>query len=129
MAKTLQDLVAEARGRITEVTAKVLAEKLERGDDLLLVDIREPGEWDAGRLPGAVLIPRGTLESAADLTYPKRHPLLSAARDRPVVMYCASGGRSAFGAERLGEMGFTDVSSLEGGIGAWVEDGHAVTTG
>ena len=127
MGKTLQELVAEARARITEIGTDALQDKLASEVDLLLVDVREPAEWDAGSIPGAVLIPRGTLESSADLHYPKRHELLSAAREREVVLYCASGGRSAFGAERLEAMGFTNVASLAGGFGAWQEGGHPVT--
>ena len=99
----------------------MLQSRISSGADLLLVDVREPAEWGAGHIAGAMLIPRGILESSADLEIPKRHALLSAARGREVVLYCASGGRSAFGAQRLEEMGFTNVASLAGGFGAWEE--------
>ncbi len=121
MGKTLAMLVAEARASITEISVEMLQSKISSGADLLLVDVREPAEWGAGHIAGAVLIPRGILESSADLEIPKRHALLSAARAREVVLYCASGGRSAFGAQRLEEMGFTNVASLAGGFGAWEE--------
>ena len=121
MGKTLAMLVAEARASITEISVEMLQSKISSGADLLLVDVREPAEWGAGHIAGAVLIPRGILESSADLEILKRHALLSAARAREVVLYCASGGRSAFGAQRLEEMGFTNVASLAGGFGAWEE--------
>ena len=89
--------------------------------DLLLVDVREPDEHRLGHLPGAVLIPRGTIEPAADLHFPKRHSELSQARKRRVVLYCGTGGRSALACDVLQEMGFENVASLAGGYAAWQE--------
>ena len=118
MAKTLTDLVSEARGRIAEVDPAALRDELAAGD-LLLVDVREPDEHRLGHVPGAVLIPRGTIEPAADLRFPKRHPELSRARTRRVVLYCGTGGRSALACDVLQEMGFENVASLAGGFAAW----------
>ena len=123
MAKTLMELVSAARGRIAELGPEALGAELDHSDDLLLVDVREPDEYRLGRLPGAVLIPRGTIEPAADLQYPKRHPELSQARERRVVLYCATGGRSALACDVLREMGFENVASLAGGIAAWQDAG------
>ena len=120
MAKSLMDLVSDARARIAEIDVATLGDELS-GSDLLLVDVREPDEYGAGRLPGAVLIPRGTIEPAADLQFPMRHPELSQARKRRVVLYCGSGGRSALACDVLQEMGFENVASLAGGIAAWKE--------
>lgn len=119
MAKTLKDLVSAARGRIVEINPEALSAELRRGGNLLLVDVREPDEYRLGRLPGAVSIPRGTIEPAADLQYPKRHPDLSQARKRRVVLYCATGGRSALACDVLREMGFENIASLAGGVTAW----------
>lgn len=121
MPKTLMDFVSAARGRIVEINPEALSAELERGGDLLLVDVREPDEYRLGHLPGAVSIPRGIVEPAADLQYPKRHPELSQARERPVVLYCATGGRSALACDVLREMGFENVASLAGGVAAWQE--------
>ena len=88
---------------------------------MLLVDVREPDEHRLGHLPGAVLIPRGTIEPAADLHFPKRHAELSQARKRRVVLYCGTGGRSALACDVLQEMGFENVASLAGGYAAWQE--------
>ena len=119
MAKTLMDLVSAARGRITEIDPAALDAEIAAAGDLLLVDVREPDEYRLGHLPGAVPIPRGMIEPSADLQFPKRHPELSQARKRRVVLYCATGGRSALACDVLREMGFENVASLAGGYGAW----------
>jgi len=119
MAKTLMDLVSAARGRVTEIEPAALEAEISAAGDLLLVDVREPDEYRLGHLPGAVPIPRGIIEPSADLRFPKRHPELSQARKRRVVLYCATGGRSALACEVLQEMGFENVASLAGGYGAW----------
>lgn len=119
MAKTLMDLVGAARGRISEIDPAALGAEIAAGGDLLLVDVREPDEFRLGHLPGAVPIPRGMIEPSADLRFPKRHPELSQARRRRVVVYCATGGRSALACDVLQEMGFENVASLAGGYGAW----------
>lgn len=129
MARTLMDLVNAARGRIVEIDSGALDTALGESGDLLLVDVREPDEYRHGHLPGAILIPRGTIEPAADLRYPKRHPELSQARGRRVVLYCATGGRSALACDVLREMGFENVASLGGGIAAWQEAGFEVVPG
>jgi len=121
MPKTLMDFVSAARSRIVEIDPETLSEELGRGGNLLLVDVREPDEYRLGCLPGAVSIPRGIIEPAADLQYPKRHPELSQARKRRVVLYCATGGRSALACDALREMGFENIASLAGGVAAWRE--------
>lgn len=118
MPKSLTDLVSAARGRIEEVDVAAFRDET-AASDLLLVDVREPDEHRLGRIPGAVLIPRGMIEPAADLQFPMRHPELSQARRRRVVLYCASGGRSALACDVLQEMGFENVASLAGGFAAW----------
>ena len=125
MAKSLMELVSAARGRILEIDAAALRDELAAGD-LLLVDVREPDEHRLGHLPGAVLIPRGTIEPAADLHFPKRHSELSQARKRRLVLYCGTGGRSALACDVLQEMGFENVASLAGGYAAWQEAGFEV---
>jgi len=111
--------VSAARGRVTEIEPAALEAEISAAGDLLLVDVREPDEYRLGHLPGAVPIPRGIIEPSADLRFPKRHPELSQARKRRVVLYCATGGRSALACEVLQEMGFENVASLAGGYGAW----------
>ena len=124
--KTLMDFVQEARARIQEVDGDALARMLEEKPELLLVDVREPSEHEHGHLRNAHLVPRGILEAAADLQYPKRDELLSGARDKPVVVYCATGGRSAMAALVLQMMGFREVYSLAGGFLKWAEEQRPV---
>ncbi len=123
---SLMDFVAAARAQIQELDAAGLQLMLSEKTDLLLVDVRESGEHEQGHLQNAHLVPRGILEAAADLNYPKRDEILSAARERPVVLYCASGGRSAMAALTLQMMGFKTVYSLAGGFMKWQESGLPV---
>jgi molybdopterin/thiamine biosynthesis adenylyltransferase/rhodanese-related sulfurtransferase len=88
-------------------TASELAVVLEQDPSVVLVDVREPAEWAAGVLPGAILLPLAQVSE------------LPVARDARIVLYCAAGARSAAGAERLRAAGFTDVADLDGGIRAW----------
>lgn len=127
MPKSPAELVAEARARITEISVEALAE--EAPDDRVLIDVREPAEFAAGHLAGALSIPRGVLEfqieaspASAHGTEPTRD-----VRERPIVLYCRTGGRSALAAESLKKLGFTRVRSLAGGITAWTAAGKPVT--
>lgn len=122
----LMDFVKAAKSVIHEVDAAQLKAKLDAGEDMLLVDVRESSEHEQGHIGGAVLIPRGILEAAADPAYPKNAPDLVNARNRQVVLYCATGGRSAMAAAVLQMMGFTNVVSLAGGFGGWAQAGMPV---
>lgn len=123
---SLMDFVGAARAQIKEVTPGELQQMFGAKLDLLLVDVRESSEHEQGHLQNAHLVPRGILEAAADLQYPKRDAALSGARDRPVVVYCATGGRSALAALTLQMMGFRQVYSLAGGFMKWQEEGLPV---
>ena len=119
----LMDFVRAAKACITEITPGELLEKLKSQEDLLLVDVREHGEFEAGHIKGAQLVPRGILEAVVDPAYPKHLPELTAARERQVIVYCATGGRSAMAAAVLQMMGFKNVLNLDGGFVRWVADG------
>jgi sulfur-carrier protein adenylyltransferase/sulfurtransferase len=97
-----------------EITPTVLKELLDRGDDITLIDVREPYEWDIGNLEpqGARLIPLGEL--------PQQYAQIDPADD--VVVYCRSGARSARAADFLREQGYARVRNLEGGIRAWSDE-------
>jgi adenylyltransferase/sulfurtransferase len=91
------------------ITAAELAAMQQRGEDFLLVDVREPAEWDIVRIPGATLIPKGDLPSRlADLP-----------QDKPIVAYCKSGVRSAEALALLKNAGFADAKHVQGGVTAW----------
>ena len=123
MAKGLSDFVREARERIQEVRAEELDEMIENHDDLLILDVREPQEYAAGHIPGALHVPRGMLEVAADPQSKGRVEALAAAQNRTLVTYCATGGRSAMAADTLKQMGFDKTYSLAGGLAAWTQGG------
>jgi rhodanese-related sulfurtransferase len=123
MPKTLKDFVTAAKQGCKEISAEEAAKRRESTAATLMLDVREPAELaTTGRIPGAVHVPRGLLEPKADLEYPQREPKL-ADREQPVIVYCASGARSAMAAVVLQEMGFTNVCSLAGGFTAWAEKG------
>lgn len=113
--KTGADLITEAKGRVRELTPEDARQK--HGGDAVFLDVREPNEWNLGHVPGATHIPRGTLESKVEQQIP---------RDREVVIYCATGNRSALAADTLQQMGYENVSSLAGGWRDWVQGGGAV---
>ncbi len=128
--KTAEDLVRQAKERITEIAAPDVARQLDNVDDAVLIDVREPSEYQEGHLPGAVNIPRGVLEFQV-----AGHPALAcettapelARFEREIIIYCRSGGRSALAAESLASMGFTRVASLAGGFLDWSARGLPVT--
>ena len=119
----LMDFVRAAKSCIKEITPKQLLDKLNDKEDLLLIDVREHGEYESGHIRGARLVPRGIIEAAADPAYPKHLPELTAARNRQVVVYCATSGRSAMAVAVLQMMGFRNVLNLDGGYARWVDDG------
>ncbi len=116
----LRDFVATAQANIREIEP-VEANKLRTSNpDLVIIDVREPFEYQqTGHIPGARLIPRGILEAAADPSHPMHTPELTAARERPILVYCSSGGRSAMACAVLQLMGFTRVMNLRGGFIRW----------
>jgi len=118
--KTAHDLVLEARTQIREVALSE-AEAAIRAADVLL-DVREPDEFQAGHIPGALNIARGVLEFQLS-----NHPQLSN-RDLNIVLYCKTSGRAALAACALHAMGYLNVQSLAGGFDAWVAADKAQAT-
>jgi len=110
MPKTGTDLVNEAKQRITEIDAGAARAALD-APDTVFVDVREPNEYNLGRDPGAIPLPRGTIETRGEGMLP---------RDKKLVVYCGGGSRSALAADTLQQMGY-DVCSLRGGYRGWVE--------
>ena len=106
---TYQELLDRARQGVLE-TDPDSARQLQ-GSGATVIDVREQDEFDQGAIPGAIHIPRGYLEMRVENAVPNR--------DAPVVIYCAGGTRSVFGAETLQQLGYTNVRSLAGGFNAW----------
>lgn len=108
-----EKLVDDAKTRIREVTCEDVKAKLDRGDKFHLVDVREDSEWAVDRARGARHIGRGVLERDVE----------GVIHDKAaeIVLYCGGGFRSALAADSLQRMGYTNVSSMAGGIRAWRE--------
>lgn len=118
MSMTTQDLVSQARAEIREIEVAQSAEFFEQSP--AIIDVREPNEYVAGFVPEAINIPRGVLEFKVDSF------AQLADRDKAVLVYCKSGGRSALAAQTLQRLGFSNVASLAGGFDAWVAAGKGV---
>jgi len=122
-------IVAEARKNVPEITVTQTREELDQGQASLLLDVREPAEWEKGHIPGALLAPRGMLEWYADPTTPYAKPELTTKRDARIIIACASGGRSMLAAQTLKKMGYTDVVSIAGGFNEWSKQGFPIEDG
>jgi rhodanese-related sulfurtransferase len=110
-----RELLQQVKAEIDEVDAPSARDLLDSIDPPLLVDVREQDEWNEGHLPGAVHVPRGNLESRIERAAPDR--------SRSIVLYCASGNRSAFAAKTLEDLGYENVVSLAGGYTDWKRNG------
>jgi molybdopterin/thiamine biosynthesis adenylyltransferase/rhodanese-related sulfurtransferase len=116
---TFRDLLAAAKARITEVDTAEAERRIGQPGTVIL-DVREPDEYEQGALPGAVHLPRGHLEAQIE------SKVLD--HDAPIVAYCAGGTRSAFAADTLQELGYTNVVSVVGGFNKWKNEGRDWST-
>jgi sulfur-carrier protein adenylyltransferase/sulfurtransferase len=117
MSPTGAEVIRKIRGSIREVDPAEVSEHL--GNGITLIDVRESEEWDAGHIPGAKHVPRGYLESRVEAAAPDK--------DARVILYCASGQRSALAAKTLEELlGYSNVASMNGGITLWKDRGYDV---
>ena len=115
--KSGQQLIAEAKTKIKEVTTRDVQKRLANGESMVLLDIREANEWNLGHIPNAVYLSRGVLETSIEARV---------SRDSTLILYCASGNRSALAAVTLQEMGYENVASMAGGFRDWVGTGGDV---
>jgi len=109
-------LVEDSKTRIRETDIREVKRRLDAGDKLHLVDVREESEWALGRLPGALHLSRGIIERDIEKVIPDK--------SAPIVLYCGGGFRSALAADNLQKMGYTSVISMDGGWRAWTEAGY-----
>jgi rhodanese-related sulfurtransferase len=118
------DLVQQAKTIINNLTPSQVQEALAKGG-VTLIDIRESTEHEQnGRIAEAILASRGMLEFYADETLPYHKPEFD--KNKPLILHCASGGRSALAVATLQQMGYTKIAHLDGGIKAWKEAGYPV---
>ncbi len=118
MATSFSDYLAETKRSINEISVHELQQQLASRTDLTVIDIREADELTGGVIPSAKLVPRGFLELRVESIQPDR--------TKPLAIICAGGTRSALGTKSVSELGYEDVVSVAGGMGAWARAGFAV---
>ncbi len=118
MSKTYAEMLEAVRQRVRLIPIDEIHGRLQRGEPMVLVDVREADEWRQGHLPGAIHLPRGHLEMKAEALLPDRAA--------PLVLYCAGGVRSAFAAETLRQMGYRNVASASEGFVQWKDRGYPI---
>ena len=115
-------LAEAARSNVQETTIARVNERIAQQQalgDLNLIDVREDNEWEAGHLPSALHLGRGVIERDIEQHFPDF--------DTELILYCGGGYRSALTAESLQKMGYTNVISMDGGIGEWHVRGFPLT--
>lgn len=117
--KKFNDLVAESAKNVTEIFPWDLEERFTENPNLLLLDIREPYEYDAMHVKKSLNVPRGVLETACEYDYEETVALLVESRDKEIVVACRSGNRSIFACEVMQKMGYKNVVSLKTGLRGW----------
>lgn len=125
-SQTLTHLLSGARKVVPEISARQAKRRLDNGEVDLILDVRERDEWDQGHIPGALLVPRGQLEFAADPESDYAKPAIAANRDARIIVQCGAGARSLLAAQTLKKMGYTNVVSMAGGLRDWKELGYPV---
>jgi len=113
-------LVQDAKAHVKSFSIEDFLAKLQAGERYILIDVREDSEWAAGHLPSAHHMSKGTIERDIELAIPDP--------DTPVVLYCGGGFRSVLTAESLRKMGYTHITSLDGGWRGWNERGLPTVT-
>jgi len=115
---SFQQLVDKARAAIREIDVTTVKAMQDSAEDFYLVDVREDHEWVAGHIPKAVHLSKGILERDIEARIPDYNS--------KIVMYCAAGSRCALAALSLQQMGYKNVFSIEGGLGAWQRAGYPI---
>jgi rhodanese-related sulfurtransferase len=111
-------LVNDAKSRVKETNVHDVKRSIDAGEQFHLIDTREDGEWDRGRLPGAIHLSKGLIERDIESLIPDR--------TAKIVLYCGGGYRSALAADNLQKMGYTNVISMDGGWRGWTEAGYPI---
>ncbi len=114
-------IVEDSKKRVRETDVDTVKSRLDRGDKIVLVDVREDREYDADHLPGAVHLGKGVIERDIEEKYPDANVEL--------ILYCGGGFRSALAADNLQKMGYTNVTSMDGGIRDWRERSYPLEKG
>jgi len=113
-------IVNDAKEEITETNVQEVNDRRDRGDDFYLVDIREESEWDKGHITNAIYIGKGVIERDIEKKIDNT--------EAEIILYCGGGFRSALAADNLQKMGYSNVSSMDGGYSGWVKAGYPTET-
>ena len=124
--KKFNDLIAESVKNITEIFPWDLEERFTENPSLLLLDIREPYEFEAMHIKDSINVPRGVLETACEYDYEETVTQLVESRDKEVVVACRSGNRSVFACKVMQTMGYKNVVSLKTGLRGWSDYDQAL---
>ena len=114
-------IVNDAKTRVRETTVAQVKEKMDRGENFHLIDVREDNEWQKSHLPRAIHMGRGILERDIEVTIPDP--------SAEIILYCGGGFRSALAADNLQKMGYTNVISMDGGFTGWSNAGYPLDDG
>jgi rhodanese-related sulfurtransferase len=115
------DIVNDAKSRIRETNVDEVKAKMDSGESFFLVDVREESEWEKGHITNAIYIGKGVIERDIE----KKIKNIEA----EIILYCGGGFRSALAADNLQKMGYTNVSSMDGGYSGWVNVGYSIEHG
>ena len=119
-SKKFLTIVNDAKGRIKETNVEEVKVQLDRGDKFLLVDVREESEWNKGHITNAIYIGKGVIERDIERKVSNT--------ETEIILYCGGGFRSALAADNLQKMGYSKVSSMDGGYSGWVKAGYPTET-
>ena len=114
-------IVNDAKKRVKETNVQDVKRRMDAGEKMTLVDVREETEWANGHLPGAIHLGKGIIERDIETRVPDTSAKL--------VLYCGGGFRSALSADNLQKMGYTNVESMDGGWKGWVAAGYPTQKG
>ena len=109
-------LVSDAKKGVRQTTPEEVKARLDRGEKLVLTDVREDREWDKGHIIGSIHLGKGIIERDIESTIPDKNA--------EIILYCGGGFRSALAAENLQKMGYKNVISMDGGWRRWIELGY-----
>jgi rhodanese-related sulfurtransferase len=115
-AEGFLNLVRDAKQRIKEEDVQTTKKKLDAGEKIILVDVREESEWARGHIPNAIHLGKGIIERDIERALPDGNT--------PIVLYCGGGFRSALAADTIQKMGYSNVISMDGGWRAWTQAGY-----
>jgi len=114
-------IVNDAKKRVKETNVPDVKRRMDAGESMIVVDVREESEWANGHLPGAIHLGKGIIERDVEARIPDP--------SAKIILYCGGGFRSALSADNLQKMGYTDVESMDGGWKGWLAAGYPTQKG